>query len=75
MSDEKPKKRMGLGRGLDALLGDAIRGDSTPPVSAVAADNVTAIAPSNGTSSILVADIHPNPHQPRKHFAVRRGAI
>jgi ParB family transcriptional regulator, chromosome partitioning protein len=56
------RKKMGLGRGLDALLGEAIRGDTAPP---------TAAAPTSGQgiANIPVADIHPNPDQPRRHFA------
>jgi ParB family transcriptional regulator, chromosome partitioning protein len=63
-SAEKPllRKKMGLGRGLDALLGEAIRGDSAPVA--------TASVPSGqGIANIAVADIHPNPDQPRRHFA------
>jgi ParB family transcriptional regulator, chromosome partitioning protein len=56
------RKKMGLGRGLDALLGEAIRGDSAP--------QSAASAPSGqGVANIAVADIHPNPDQPRRHFA------
>lgn len=56
------RKKMGLGRGLDALLGEAIRGDSNPQPSAT---------PSTGQdiANIAVADIHPNPDQPRRYFA------
>lgn len=66
MSDEKPKKRMGLGRGLDALLGEAIRPGATPP-----SDQPSPIAAPEGSgiATISVADIHPNPDQPRRHFA------
>lgn len=56
------KKRMGLGRGLDALLGEAIRGDSAPAPAAPSAGG-------QGVASIPIADIHPNPDQPRRHFA------
>ena len=62
-ADKAPlRKKMGLGRGLDALLGEAIRGDSTPQ----------AASPQSlgqGIANIAVADIHPNPDQPRRHFA------
>lgn len=66
MSDEKPKKRMGLGRGLDALLGEAIRPGATP-----SSDQPSPVAApeSSGIAIIPVADIHPNPDQPRRHFA------
>lgn len=58
------RKKMGLGRGLDALLGEAIRGDSgaTP---APAPQNTAA----QGVAMISVASIKPNPEQPRRHFA------
>lgn len=56
------RKKMGLGRGLDALLGEAIRGDSAPQSAAPAPSG-------QGIANIPVADIHPNPDQPRRHFA------
>lgn len=56
------RKKMGLGRGLDALLGEAIRGDSTPQPS-------SAQSSGQGIANIAVADIHPNPDQPRRYFA------
>lgn len=56
------RKKMGLGRGLDALLGEAIRGDSAPAAA-------TPPAPGQGIANIPVAEIHPNPDQPRRHFA------
>lgn len=62
-SEKAPlKKRMGLGRGLDALLGEAIRGDAAPDISR----NGTT---GQGVASIPVAEIRPNPDQPRRHFA------
>lgn len=65
---EAPRRKLsGLGRGLNALLGDAmgeVRVDST------------GIAPANpaageerGVARIAVAAIHPLPGQPRRHFA------
>ncbi len=56
------RKKMGLGRGLDALLGEAIRGDSAPQTAVPS-------PPGQGIANIPVADIHPNPDQPRRHFA------
>jgi ParB family transcriptional regulator, chromosome partitioning protein len=56
------RKKMGLGRGLDALLGEAIRGDSTPAAAPFPASG-------QGIANIAVGDIHPNPDQPRRHFA------
>ena len=57
------RKKMGLGRGLDALLGEAIRGDSA------ATPTPTANTVSQGVATIPVANIHPNPDQPRRHFS------
>lgn len=64
-SEKSPlKKKMGLGRGLDALLGEALRGD---PASARASGNVD--SRSVGVTTIAVAEIRPNPDQPRRHFS------
>ncbi|MBB3943762.1 ParB family chromosome partitioning protein [Sphingorhabdus rigui] len=64
-SEKSPlKKKMGLGRGLDALLGEALRGD---PASARASGNVD--SRSLGVMTIAVAEIRPNPDQPRRHFS------
>jgi ParB family chromosome partitioning protein len=64
-SEKSPlKKKMGLGRGLDALLGEALRGD---PSSARASGNVD--SRSVGVMTIAVAEIRPNPDQPRRHFS------
>ena len=64
-SEKSPlKKKMGLGRGLDALLGEALRSE---PSSARASTNTGS---SNlGVTTVAVADIHPNPDQPRRHFS------
>ncbi|MEP7348472.1 MAG: ParB/RepB/Spo0J family partition protein [Sphingorhabdus sp.] len=58
------RKKMGLGRGLDALLGEAIRGDVTPPPSSSGVN-----AAGQGVAIIAIAEIHSNPDQPRRHFA------
>jgi ParB family chromosome partitioning protein len=64
-SEKSPlKKKMGLGRGLDALLGEALRGDSS---SARASANTD--SRSLGVTTIAVAEIRPNPDQPRRHFS------
>jgi ParB family chromosome partitioning protein len=64
-SEKSPlKKKMGLGRGLDALLGEALRGD---PASARASGNVD--SRSVGVMTIAVSEIRPNPDQPRRHFS------
>jgi ParB family transcriptional regulator, chromosome partitioning protein len=57
------RKKMGLGRGLDALLGEAIRGDANP------APAPSPQTPSHGVATIAVATIHPNPDQPRRYFS------
>jgi ParB family transcriptional regulator, chromosome partitioning protein len=65
--DKAPiRKKMGLGRGLDALLGEAIRDAGTQPVSP---GDPKAKALADGIAIIAVADIRPNPAQPRRHFA------
>jgi ParB family transcriptional regulator, chromosome partitioning protein len=68
------RKKMGLGRGLDALLGEAIRDtpQAAPEASAepVRLDsNSMARAVAAGVATISVSDIHANPAQPRRHFA------
>lgn len=50
-------KRSGLGRGLDALLSSTAPSDDRPGES-----------PSAATVDVAIADIRPNPYQPRKHF-------
>ncbi|MGC1470091.1 MAG: ParB/RepB/Spo0J family partition protein [Sphingorhabdus sp.] len=68
---EKPlRKKMGLGRGLDALLGEVSLDRSA---SRVAGGGESASSGGSqafdGVSSIATADIHPNPAQPRRHFS------
>lgn len=58
------RKKMGLGRGLDALLGEAIRGDVAPSTA-----TEVPIGSGQGVATISVADIRPNPDQPRRHFS------
>ena len=58
------RKKMGLGRGLDALLGEALRGEVAPQPASIAAT-----APMQGVATLPIASIHPNPEQPRRHFA------
>jgi ParB family transcriptional regulator, chromosome partitioning protein len=58
------RKKMGLGRGLDALLGEALRGDTSSSTSETGTS-----APAQGVATIPVAEIHPNPDQPRRYFS------
>lgn len=62
MTSAAPKKRaMGLGRGLNALLGDVAQ---EAPI-----ETKSYKGPSGEViESLLVTDIHPNPEQPRRHF-------
>lgn len=64
------RKKMGLGRGLDALLGEAVRDDAIDfgNESALSSNNI-ARAVAAGIATIAVADIQPNPNQPRRYFA------
>ena len=66
MSDQdKPvRKKMGLGRGLDALFGEAALERSAERV-AGGPSNVSG----EGYTAIAISDIHPNPSQPRRHFS------
>lgn len=64
-SEKSPlKKKMGLGRGLDALLGEALRSDSS-----AAKSNTDRDSRSQGVATLSVIDIRPNPDQPRRHFS------
>ena len=71
------RKKMGLGRGLDALLGESIgaTGHSAMEIGQgigpdeIANNSATLAAKRDGVSLVSVADIHPNPNQPRRHFA------
>ena len=64
-SEKSPlKKKMGLGRGLDALLGEALRGDSM-----AAKSNSDMDSRGQGVATLSVIDVRPNPDQPRRHFA------
>jgi ParB family chromosome partitioning protein len=70
---EKPlRKKMGLGRGLDALLGE-VSLDRTADRVAGGGSTERPVGPPptniEGVSTIAIADIHPNPAQPRRHFS------
>ncbi|MFM2022405.1 MAG: hypothetical protein RJB02_2113, partial [Pseudomonadota bacterium] len=74
MSDtEKPlRKKMGLGRGLDALLGEVSLDRTADRVAGGGSTERPAGPPPTnieGVSTIAIADIHPNPAQPRRHFS------
>ena len=58
------RKKMGLGRGLDALLGEALRGEVAPQPA-----SISGVSGTQGVATIAIADIRPNPDQPRRHFA------
>ncbi len=64
------RKKMGLGRGLDALLGEVIREQSPQPIGDDSPrSNDMARAVAAGLATIAVADIKANPDQPRRYFA------
>jgi ParB family transcriptional regulator, chromosome partitioning protein len=66
MSDgDKVIKKRGLGRGLDALLGEVSLGRSAERV---ASGGESVSSSGEGVTNIATADIHPNPAQPRRHF-------
>ncbi len=66
-NDVKPRKpRKGLGRGLDALLGEALRDDQAGQLSMQMGE--AALIENRGVAQIAIADIKPNPGQPRRHF-------
>jgi ParB family transcriptional regulator, chromosome partitioning protein len=65
---EKLLRKKGLGRGLDALLGEVSLGQTANRVASGSGPGAT-VATGDGVSSVLVADIHPNPGQPRRHFS------
>ncbi|MFD1766158.1 ParB/RepB/Spo0J family partition protein [Sphingorhabdus buctiana] len=68
--DKPQRKKMGLGRGLDALLGEVSLDRSASRVAGGGeAPSSTASSSSEGVVSIAIADIHPNPAQPRRHFS------
>ncbi len=66
-------RKKGLGRGLDALLGDVSR--QAVPLTAATEPQIGGETGQNGgtkmsgLSSIAIADVKPHPGQPRRHFA------
>ncbi len=71
MSDQdKPaRKKMGLGRGLDALFGEAALERSAERVASGGAASGGTNVSGEGYTAIAISDIHPNPGQPRRHFS------
>ena len=61
----KAKRPGGLGRGLSALLGDI---EVEAPLAGPAANRSAAAHRSAGLAMLAIADIHPHPDQPRRHF-------
>jgi ParB family transcriptional regulator, chromosome partitioning protein len=61
------RKKMGLGRGLDALLGEGSLARTAGSVASGAASSGDST--NDGVSQLSISDIHPNPAQPRRHFA------
>ncbi len=66
---EKPARKKGLGRGLDALLGEVSLLQTANRVASGGGGGAAPTASGEGVASISVADIHPNPSQPRRHFS------
>lgn len=59
MTDSVRNKRpTGLGRGLSALLGEAVRDESV----------VGSVERASGARTLPVTDLEPHPEQPRRHF-------
>ena len=69
MTDERPqaRRKSGLGRGLDALLGDVGLGRGT--VATADADAGSHNRAPGQVRSIPIAEIRPHPGQPRRHFS------
>jgi ParB family transcriptional regulator, chromosome partitioning protein len=68
-TDKPVRKKMGLGRGLDALFGDALLERSAGNVASGGAPGAGPAQSGEGVATIAIGDIHPNPAQPRRHFA------
>ncbi len=58
MTEPARKRPTGLGRGLSALLGEAVREEPVAPGETRSA----------GVRTVSVADLEPHPEQPRRHF-------
>lgn len=58
------KKKTGLGKGLDAIFGEASQGGDLQSV----ISEIEKKAPQMSQVQVSLKDIRPNPYQPRKHF-------
>jgi ParB family chromosome partitioning protein len=67
-TDRPLRKKMGLGRGLDALLGEVSLERSAGKVAGGGAPGAGPTQSGEGVANIATADIHPNPAQPRRYF-------
>lgn len=64
-STKLPRRGAGLGRGLSALLGDI---QAEAPVSRGTVAPRSGAAARDGLTMLAVAELHPHPEQPRRHF-------
>ncbi|TVS00762.1 MAG: ParB/RepB/Spo0J family partition protein [Rhodobacteraceae bacterium] len=60
---DRPTKRRGLGRGLSALMADV--GAEIAPESAASGESASTLS----VRMLSIDALHPNPNQPRRHFA------
>jgi len=67
MTPEKPSSRR-LGRGLEALLTAKAAATATPAAAPADAQSETAPPAGESLQKLPIADIRPNPYQPRKEF-------
>lgn len=62
------RKMQGLGRGLEALLGESRREESLAPSDADKDSAAPRAAAGTGLAMLAISDIEPHPEQPRRHF-------
>jgi ParB family chromosome partitioning protein len=62
------RKVQGLGRGLEALLGESRREESLSQSAPDKDSSVSRAAGTTGLALLAVSDIEPHPDQPRRHF-------
>ncbi len=67
MSEEKPKKRVGLGRGLSALLGE-MEVEAPVSFSSGKTDGVSPNTLPQGLRMVNISALRPMPNQPRRSF-------